>query len=136
MFPRRHTASFQRQYDVLSTLKRRRVYLMGYSFKWNFIPLLHNHIYITAGILLHPHVYIFARKPADHECLLEQHTTFFSDNNNTGVLKHLWAISNFIPPENTKKLSVFWCLEGVKDGNIGQKWVKGPVDHHRDFSRK
>ena len=32
--------------------------------------------------------------------------------------------SHFIQPENTKKPKVFWCFQGVKNREIGQKWVK------------
>ena len=32
--------------------------------------------------------------------------------------------SHFIPPENTRKLLVFWCFQGVENGKIAQKWFK------------
>ena len=28
------------------------------------------------------------------------------------------------PPENTRKPLVFWCFQGVWNGNIGQKWLR------------
>ena len=49
-------------------------------------------------------------------------------------LTHFWQMFSFIPPENTRKpkvlikrfaSKVFWCFQGVWNGNIGQKWVKG-----------
>ena len=30
--------------------------------------------------------------------------------------------SHFIPPEKTRKPLVFWCFQGVLNGNIGRKW--------------
>ena len=33
--------------------------------------------------------------------------------------------SHFLHSENTRKAKVFWCFQGVKNGNIGYKWVNG-----------
>ena len=30
----------------------------------------------------------------------------------------------FVAPENIKKVKVFFYFQGVKNGNIGQKWIK------------
>ena len=35
---------------------------------------------------------------------------------------------SFIPPENTRRPKIFWCFQGVYNGNIGQKWVKNTKD--------
>ena len=35
--------------------------------------------------------------------------------------------SHLIPPENIRKLLVFWCFQGVSNGNTGQKWDKNVI---------
>ena len=39
--------------------------------------------------------------------------------------KHIHIqIYSYYTPKNTRKPKVFWCCQGVKYGNIGQKWSK------------
>ena len=43
------------------------------------------------------------------------------------ILRYFWQMfckrSHFVPSENTRKPEVFWCFQGVSNGNIGQTWV-------------
>ena len=35
--------------------------------------------------------------------------------------------SRFIILENTRNLKLFWCLQGLQNGNTGQKWLKPKI---------
>ena len=38
-------------------------------------------------------------------------------------LTHFWSMFLFHTPGNTRKTLMLWCFQGLKKGNIGQKWV-------------
>ena len=56
-------------------------------------------------------------------------TSLFSLYRKTGTSRNFHSLfisgrcSHLISPENTRKLKVFWCLQGVSNGNIDQKCV-------------
>ena len=54
-----------------------------------------------------------------HAIFHRQSLKYLTKNHGNKDVQYVHSIT----PENTKKPLVFWCFQGVQNGNVGQIWV-------------